>query len=137
MFILAAVLSVAVSFLVYRYTVPPVASSKRLLLSMVRGAALTILLFVLCEPLLKVTHTSTLQPVIAVLVDNSLSMTLTDDAGNREETLRSITAGPALRHASSNARLEFFALSPSLHKIEKDSLRLTGTTTDIGSLFAR
>jgi hypothetical protein len=100
---------------------------------MVRGAALTILLFVLCEPLLKVTHTSTLQPVIAVLVDNSLSMTLTDDAGNREETLRSITAGPALRHASSNARLEFFALSPSLHKIEKDSLRLTGTTTDIGS----
>jgi len=134
-FVLAAVLGFALSFILYRYTVPPVAPVKRYLLAVLRGTALTFIIFAVCEPLLRLTHASTAKPVIAVLVDNSLSMSLTDDTGNREEILRSILGSPALRGESPNAEFELFTFSSSLHKIGKDSLRLTGTTTDIASAF--
>ncbi len=134
-FVLAALLGFTLSYVVYRYTVPPVAPSERYLLGALRGFALTLIILALCEPLFRLTHVSTAKPVVAVLVDNSLSMTLTDDSGNREEILRSMLSGRALRGESPNAQFELFTFSPSLHKLGKDSLRLTGTTTDIASAF--
>ena len=102
-------------------------------MSGLRGLALTFLIFALCEPVFKLTRRSTLQPAVAVLVDNSLSMSIADGAGNREQLLRSIISGKTLERLSSTAHTEMFTFSPSLHEIDKDSLRLNGTTTDIAS----
>ena len=133
MLVLAVVLGFSFSFLVYRYTVPPVSRSKRYLLAILRGSAMSLIIFAIAEPLFRLMHVSTAKPVIAVLVDNSMSMTLTDESGNREKVLRSIIAEPALRTESSNAQFELYSFSSSLHKVEKDSLRLTGATTDIAA----
>jgi len=132
-FLAAAAFGAAISFFVYRSTVPPVSPSKRYLLSILRGLAVTLLIFALCEPLFKLTRRSVLQPAVAVLVDNSLSMSLTDGAGNREQLLRSMISGKTLGQLSSAASVEVFTFSPSLRTINKDSLRLDGTMTDIAS----
>lgn len=132
-FLIAAMLAAALSYQVYRSTVPPVSRPKRLLLSTLRGLVLTLLIFAVCEPLFKLVHHSTLPPAVAVLVDNSLSMGLTDDAGNREQMLRSMANEKNLRKLLSPAQPEFFTFSSSLHTLEQDTLHLDGTTTDIAS----
>ncbi|MGA7160025.1 MAG: vWA domain-containing protein [Bacteroidota bacterium] len=132
-FLIAAASGVAASFYTYRNTVPPVPPFKRYLLSTLRGLALTLMIFVLCEPLFTLTRRSTLQPAVAVLVDNSLSMSITDGAGNREQLLRSMISGQTLNRLSSAAHVELYTFSPSLHGIDKDSLRVDGMTTDIAS----
>ncbi len=133
MFFIAAAFGVAISFFVYRTTVPPVSPSRRYLLIALRGLALMLLVLALCQPVFKLTRRSALRPAVAVLVDNSLSMSLTDGAGNRELLLRSMTAGKALGELSSVANVELFTFSPSLRGLDKDSLRLDGTSTDIAS----
>ncbi len=132
-FLIAAVLAAAISYQVYRSTVPPVSLTKRLVLSTLRGLALTLLIFAVCEPLFKLVHHSTLPPVVAVLVDNSLSMAMTDDAGNREQILRSMVSEKNLHTLLSPADPEFFTFASSLHKLDRDTLHLDGTTTDIAS----
>jgi hypothetical protein len=134
-FLLAAALGIAISFYVYRTTVPPVPLFTRYLLTGLRALALTLLILALCQPIFTLTRHSTVKPEIAVLIDNSLSMTLTDGSGNREQMLRSMVAGKALKSLSTAANLEFFTFSPSLHGVAVDSLRLDGSSTDIASAF--
>jgi hypothetical protein len=132
-FLIAAAFGAAISFFVYRSTVPPVSPSKRYLLIVLRGLSLILLILALCQPVLKLTRRSALQPTVAVLADNSLSMSLTDGAGNREQLLRSMISGKTLSELSSAAHVELFTFSPSLHVVNKDSLRLDGASTDIAS----
>ncbi len=132
-FLIAASFGAAISFFVYRTTVPPVSPFRRYLLIVLRSLALMLLILALCQPVFKLTRRSALQPAVAVLVDNSLSMSLTDGAGNREELLRSMIAGKTLKELSLAAHVELFTFSPSLHGIEKGSLQLNGTSTDIAS----
>ncbi len=132
-FLIAASFGAAISFFVYRTTVPPVPPFRRYLLIVLRSLALMLLILALCQPVFKLTRRSSLPPAVAVLIDNSLSMSLTDGAGNREELLRSMIAGKTLKDLSSAAHVEFFTFSPSLHGIDKDSLQLNGTSTDIAS----
>lgn len=66
------------SFFYYRTTLPPVSPGRRILLGVLRGSALFLTAFMLLEPLIRLVHTSTLPPALAVLIDNSESMTLPD-----------------------------------------------------------
>jgi len=134
-FVLAAALGIAISIYVYRTTVPPVPPFTRYILTGLRGLALTLLILALCQPIFTLTRHSTVKPEIAVLVDNSLSMTLTDGAGSRDQMLRSMVSGRTLNALSSAVNLEFFTFSPSLHGLTFDSLRLDGSSTDIASAF--
>ncbi len=129
---LAALIGAAISFFVYRYTVPPVSPAKRYFLTALRSLALLLIVFALCEPLLRITRHSTSPPVVAVLVDNSLSMTLADDAGNREAQLRSLLSSGALQRLSGTSSVIFYSFSTSLRESSVDSLQLNGATTDIG-----
>ena len=114
---------------------PPVPPFTRYVLIGFRGLALTLLILAVCQPIFTLTRRSTVKPEIAVLIDNSLSMTLTDGAGNREKMIRSMVGGKALEALSSAANVEFFSISPSLHGVAVDSLRLDGPSTDIASAF--
>lgn len=127
----AAVLLIALAFYVYRYTVPPVTTKKRIVLSIFRSLALILLLAAIFEPLFRRSHTAVTKPVIALLADNSLSMTLTDGNGSREKTLRSLLNSDALRSETDEAELALYGFSPSMRRVSGDSLRFAGTTTDI------
>jgi hypothetical protein len=130
-FLLAALIGAAISFFVYRYTIPSVSRAKRYVLTVLRSCALLLIVFVLCEPLFTLTRQSTLSPLVAVLVDNSLSMTLTNNAGNREQQLHSLLSSATLKQLSTALRVVFYSFSSSLRENTVDSLQLNGTTTDI------
>ncbi len=139
-FIFAVIFLAALTVFVYRYTVPPVSSGKRIFLTALRSLALALLLFAIIEPLFRYSYSSNVPPTVAVLVDNSLSMTLTDAVGNREQQLRSLLADPLLKKFSSDANVRYFTFSPSFHALNsasRDSLYLTGATTDIASALGQ
>lgn len=78
------------SFVFYRFTLPAVPPGRRFLLSTLRGAALALLLTLFCEPLLRLAFVTRHPPVIAVLADNSQSMTITDRSGDRAGIMRNL-----------------------------------------------
>jgi hypothetical protein len=130
-FVLASLCAAGFSFFTYRSTVPPVSPAKRYLLIALRASALTLLLLAICEPLLRIQRSSVSRPSVAVLTDNTLSMTLIDAAGDREQALRKLLNSAAMAQLASAADLSLYSISPSLHSVTRDSLRLTGATTDI------
>src|SRR5512142_1373889 len=85
--VLLIIAAYAVAFFVYRRTTPPVSNFRRWLLTLLRGTALAIILILLFEPLVRLTTNTRQQPVLAVLVDESQSMHITDRTGDRARVL--------------------------------------------------
>ncbi|MGD0036086.1 MAG: hypothetical protein ABSC53_02185 [Bacteroidota bacterium] len=132
--LLAAVCSIMLSWFVYRSTVPPVSSVKRYALISLRSIGLYLLFLLLGEPLLSLVTHSVDQPIIAVLVDNSQSMAITDRTGRRDETLKSILRSDVWKRISKDGRLKysiFDAKVRTLAAITDDSLTFKGEVTDI------
>jgi len=133
-FILLLCVAVAATAFLYRSTVPPVPRRKRIFLASLRGTALTILLALLFEPLLKLQFRVAQEPVLAVLIDDSQSMTIRDRMGNRAEAVhRLLDAAPFARLS---ARVSYYRFASQLHRLEsleKDSLQFSGEVTDVAS----
>jgi len=136
--ILAALIAIAFSTFVYWHTLPPVSTRKRVLLIALRSLAVMLIIFVLFEPIFSLIRKSNEKPILAVLIDNSKSMTITDKTGNREETLRNILkdnmASAVLKGMNGVGEVKYalfsdkFAIVPGF---ALDSLRLNGSGTDI------
>ncbi len=131
--ILFVVVSFAISYYLYRYTVPQVTNAKRMLLTALRGTALTFVLLAICEPLFQLITTEKKKPTIAVLVDNSLSMSQTDARGSKEEILSSLITSDALKKFSASAAVKLFSFSHSVQTLIPESLAVNGGTTNISS----
>jgi hypothetical protein len=86
-FLLLVPIALAVAFLAYRGTVPRVAGAARRTLTLLRGVALLLLLFALCEPVAVLTSQETARPVVALLVDASRSMEIADGAAKGDAPL--------------------------------------------------
>ncbi len=127
------VASFAVSYFLYRSTVPPVSTPKRLLLTGLRGTALTFILLAVCEPLFQFTSTEVKKPTVAVLVDNSLSMSQTDARGNKEHILSTIVHSNALRRLSASTDMKLFSFSHTVVPLIPESLIVRGGSTNISS----
>lgn len=108
-----------------------VTRTKRLILTVLRGAALTFVLLAMCEPILQIISSQTRKPVIAVLADNSLSMSQIDELGNKEQILSSMLRSETLNDFSSSAEVKLFSFSHSVSPLEIESLRVNGGTTNI------
>ncbi|MDH3252630.1 MAG: VWA domain-containing protein [Ignavibacteria bacterium] len=91
------VIATSLAVLFYRYTLPPVSRRKRVVLSILRSLSLCLLLLLLCEPLLRTIVSRVESPLVAVLIDNSRSMSIVDRTGNRSDQLRSLLTSGNLR----------------------------------------
>ncbi len=129
--LLFIVVSFAVSYYLYRYTVPQVTRTKRLILTALRGTALTFVFLAVCEPIVQIVSSKIQKPVIAVLADNSLSMSQTDVFGSKEQILSSLIKSDALKQFSSSADVKLFSFSHSVSPLEQESLKVNGGTTNI------
>ncbi len=121
----------------YRSTVPPISIQKKILLIALRSLALTLLLLAVYEPLLKIFSSFVERPTVAVLIDNSLSMSLNDASGSREQQLRALLAQKEWNTLAQSSNVQLFAFSSSLQPVSKESLLLRGTTTDITSALQK
>ena len=85
---------------------------------------------------MRISHTFRRPPVLALVADNSLSMTLTDGAGSREKQLRSIFADPAWDNLPSDCVVKRFSIAPVFNRTAPDSLRLRGASTDLSAALS-
>ena len=130
--IVLAATAAAVFF--YRHTLPPVSPGRRLLLTVLRALVLSLLALLLCEPLLRLTSSSTHPPVLALLIDNSKSMTITDRQGSRDSTLRALLSQPVFARLSSRADIRTYLFGTTLRTrtpAGRDTLSLRDDATDI------
>ncbi|MCW9098567.1 MAG: VWA domain-containing protein, partial [Ignavibacteriaceae bacterium] len=109
----------AYSFYVYRYTIPQVNQSKKILLISLRVLALLLLCFILFEPILNLSRKFILEPANLVFIDNSRSITI-EDGTNRSANVKQILDDFSV-HASAD-NLKFFEFGNSVREVSDDSL---------------
>jgi hypothetical protein len=132
--VLCIFIGLGLGFAFYRFTLPVVSRSRRLLLSLLRGLGFSFLLLLLCEPVLRMTRTYHVPARLAVLYDVSASMSIGDGAGTRsaevEHILRDLL--PAALPTGTEARYYGFdaVLHPGTVRLP-DSLSTQAEVTDI------
>ncbi|MFQ5708384.1 MAG: hypothetical protein ACE5HO_13085 [bacterium] len=134
LFVVALLAAAALSYFVYRKTIPPVATGIRFLLTFIRTMALFIVILLLFEPIFSVTLKKKEMPAVAVLVDDSASMGLTDEKVNRAEEVKKVLRTHFLQRVPERYALEFFRFDHQLTALASpspDSIRFNGDGTDI------
>jgi hypothetical protein len=119
----------------YRRTVPEITRRRRFALIALRGAALAVLLFLLFEPVLNLQRSEELAPRVAVLLDNSKSLTVEDGGSARSALMKEFVSGPSYRKLEGDgekASWLFGGKAFPMQEVTADSLTFTGVETDIG-----
>ncbi|MFQ5677113.1 MAG: hypothetical protein ACE5G1_14565, partial [bacterium] len=132
--ILSLLIAIAFSFFVYRNTIPPVPLVWRALLTTLRALSVMIVVLLLFEPILSITRKKREKPVIAVLIDDSASMALADQKGDRRKELESVLHSELFARSAQNFDFKFYPYSYRLFEALSnvpDSLSLAGDGTDI------
>lgn len=88
--ILFILISGGIALFSYYRTVPPISNTKRNFLILLRTLAIALLLFALFKPILSKVNSKILEPKLAILIDNSKSMTVKDASINRSEQLEDL-----------------------------------------------
>jgi hypothetical protein len=135
---LLIVLAAGLSYIFYRFTLPPVARSTRTILSILRGGALALVLILLLEPVLRTSFVIHHPPVVAILADRSASMTIVDRTGNRAEQIRNLLTTVIPGAIPAGVETEFYSFGTSLRgPLQQPFDTLGDETTDIaGALLA-
>lgn len=119
---------------VYRHTVPEITRGRRITLVTLRTLALSVLLFLLFEPVLNLQHSEELPPRVAVLIDDSRSMTVEDGGVARSALVRDFVESAAYGNLAGDGVVmpSLFAgkLYP-MQEITADSLDFAGGESDI------
>ncbi|MBI5021290.1 MAG: hypothetical protein HZB59_07645 [Ignavibacteriales bacterium] len=134
--IIALIVAVAAGFFFYRYTLPRVPLSSRILFSMLRSLSLICLILMLFQPTLRFNTSSNQLPTVAILVDASQSMTLSDNSGSRSEIILQYLQSDALNGFPNNVQLKYYSFSSTLRSIPdilKNPISFSGEVTDIAS----
>jgi hypothetical protein len=132
--LLVMVVIILASFIFYRFTLPPISRSKRTVFSLLRGCALSLLLLLLFEPLLRNIQHRQQSPVIAIMVDNSQSMSLVDGSGDRAVELNKLLHQAQFQQPMTGEEFRYYTFASSLSlpsETRPDSLVLNGETTDL------
>jgi hypothetical protein len=136
LYVASFLVAMAGAFLFYRYTLPPLPGRLRVTLSLLRGAALGLLLLLLFEPVARFTSSHTQPPVIAVLVDNTQSMTIRDAAGDRAAAVRQFLAKPGTPPGAVLRYVTFAGALQSSLLEGPDSVRFDGETTNLSAALS-
>lgn len=129
------VIAAVIAFFSYRRPLPPIGTTLRTVLTVLRALGLGCLLLAIAEPVASFISTTQQPPVVAILLDQSQSMTITDKTGKRDEQIRKLLHDPPFR-ITSRGEVKYFGFSNLMHPINSfqlDSLQFNGSETDIAS----
>ena len=136
-FLLFALILIGITIFSYWRTVPEISYRKKTLLISLRSLGLIILLFILFEPSFVKSSARIIQPKIAILLDNSYSMSLTDASINRKEAYRKIIKDLNIENIKNEADFYLFAnKTKKLNRFTSDSLNFSGQLTDLSQAFS-
>jgi hypothetical protein len=127
----------AAAWYAYRETTPPVSTTWRATLTLLRALALSLIFVLLAGTVLHLSSSTTRLPVLTVLIDDSRSMGITDAAGARSDILSKAVHHSVFSKIANVARTEWITFDGGIreHRIE-DSLRHAGTSTDIAAALS-
>jgi hypothetical protein len=134
--IAAIPVSLLFAFWSYRYTVPPISKSLKIILASLRALALFFLFILLGEPLLSLFTHSIHEPVVAVLIDNSKSMAIRERAGDRKQILLKTLTSSSIAKLQNVGTLHYILFdrgSKPLTSFSPESVTTSGDATDIGA----
>jgi hypothetical protein len=136
--LLAVLILAAAAFSVYtyRYTVPEITRRRRIVLTTLRALALAMLLFLIFEPILNLRRTRMVPPRVAVLMDDSKSMTIRDGNTERGQAVRALVADRDFLAALDRGDprpYRFASTTRPIKTLRPDSLRFGGGETDISA----
>ena len=138
--ILLLAASAAAAFLFYRFTLPPLPTGRKVFLSLLRGLSLSLLLFLLFEPILRIIHRDEQPPIVAVLIDDSQSMTIRDRTGMRADAVRRWLTEQPLGDLGTGVVTGYYSVASALTALTgntADSLKFNGETTDLAKIFTQ
>jgi hypothetical protein len=120
LFILSFILLVGYVVYIYRYTIPSISNGKKVFLIILRLTALTLILFVIFEPVLTLAKKRVLEPVNLIFLDNSRSIQI-NDGTNRSQTIKDFVKGIKDNNLAGNSELYTFGSNTST--LSYDSLQ--------------
>jgi len=124
------------SIYVYRQTNPPVPRWLKNVLTFLRVTALLLILFILFEPILKLSWERIEKPTIAVMLDNSASMTLEDDGKSRSENAKAVLNSVLFQNGSGDFNFSYYQFSNRLEPFvfnQLDSVNFQSDGTDLAT----
>jgi hypothetical protein len=140
-FLIAAIpVSILLAAWFYRFTVPPISKQLKTVLITLRTLSILLLFLLLGDPLLSLFMHSTEDPVVAILVDNSKSMSIHDRSGDRKQVLiKTLLSSPIsnLRSIGTPKYILFDAASTPIPSFSPESVKANGDGTDIGTALSR
>ena len=135
-FIVLFLLIVGTTIFSYRKTIPPISKTKRNLLILLRITSLSILLFLIFNPILNITSSKDILPQISYFVDNSQSILGLEN--QNENKLNDLIKD--LKNQLSNNEGNVFRFDSEVIKIENeqlDSLDFLGNYTNLSAVISK
>lgn len=134
--VISALVAAAAAWLSYRRTIPPLPPGRRAFLTALRALTMVVLALLLAEPVIRFVETHTHPPTIALLVDDTRSVTVSgsDAAGAIGSFVSS-----AASSVPSGARVRYFPFSGSVtgaFDAPPESLSFPGEATNISAALA-
>ncbi len=128
-------LSLGLAVFSYRHTHPPLSRFWRRILTSMRFLTLFLILIALFDLTSRIGYTVRQPPLVAVAIDQSASMGLTDAQGSRPEQIKSTLANPVLQSSDHRERrlFRFSDDATEMPSFKIDSLRFQNDVTDISN----
>jgi hypothetical protein len=134
--VIFALLAAAAAWFSYRKTIPPLPPGRRAFLTSLRTLTMVVLALLLAEPVLQFVDTRTDAPVVAVLLDNTRSVTV---SGKDGVAAMNGFLGTAAGSAPRGAALKYFPFAGAISgafDAPPESLSFTGESTDLSAALA-
>jgi len=132
--ILAILIALIITYFYYKRTVPELSKSRKALLFSLRTIALALLVFIIFEPIFTKISGKFIQPKLAVLLDNSASMSIDYQNHNRKEIYQKALA--KLNLSKYSDRIKAVSFDKGFRMLDYpafDSLKLNGNFTNIAN----
>lgn len=131
LFLLGVFALAGISWFYYRRTLPPLNRSRQSLATVLRALSIVILLFLVLQPVLEMIYRQLEKPVVAVLIDDSASMTIKDPDGSRADSLLYLLGNLSSSIDPDSIDTELFAFSDHIRPVGDDTMRFQSDATDL------
>jgi hypothetical protein len=124
---------IAIAVFYYSRTLPPLSKIKRTILTILRAAILVIIVFLFLQPIIQIVFEIYKSPTVALLLDNSSSMLLTDQTGLRSDSLKYFLRELDKTNLQDSLNIRKYLFDEKIQLFQEDSMSFTGTQTNISS----
>jgi hypothetical protein len=132
----ALIVGLGLAYWAYRRTNPPLNRGLKVLMFILRTAVIALLGLAILEPILNLAWRRTEEPVVAVLIDRSASMSIPEGQADRLALARKLLQNDLAGPVESRGRLVEYDFSVTAQRREGDSLRADGAATDLTAALA-